>query len=1359
MFRAVVQLSRRQVRYGLAQYIWLTLLLGVIRPSDAAPPANVKFQWPAPSVGGYYQVFGPQKEDLTGRLAESRVVDCRDGMYRIVGPGFSTSFMVREGKVAFEQHTAAGVRFDPQSSTFRFAAVTIQIELRGCDVPVEIAGVTQRLDPAIAVHRVSLILGKAHKLVTPVGALSMAVNAEGNITLEGAPAGWHTAGNRLTLHPKEFVFAPAEPATIWELNRISGPRTGQATFRLLPSESPYSLSVVAEKGRQIQVPIHIRPNYDLARDREGPASPFLDLVVGNASANARGTLKFGIQPAGFDRGRWRAEQLARVRQEEAEKARQTAVRAQALQAAATADWQRDFVLADYMQIYDFPEQLVSYAVEFPAEKVRAAGLSLVAITDDGAEPVAFQLSRAVEERGFLRSATIAFRTDLPRGGTRRFQLLHGARGLSAPPMSRVTVVEKQADAAVLAGNLLRVKVPLGHKTYQPPLALADAPAPIRAVARVATPQQWQLAGSFHAPPDLQVLTMEAGPVEEGPLWATYHVCYRLGGGRTYTVLLTLQHNETSLSIDETFTGFRSADGADFCLDFTTLNPDRRQAMANGGYQAANPTVGYAFSGAFDEHLSDSGKLPLELGLNVPNSLGVMRSCAFWNEQGPDALLLALDRLREWKTERRYVWNDSRGPGNLNFYQRQEKKYLLTRLEGTRRLWCLALIPRKEMVNKPHLPGKRFQRQVAGPEVRLFQQHADFNLDRVKDWGFEWNEPLPARLFRDVEPVSCDEWLKRNGLEGGFPFLSSMVNCYWDFSSSCGAVSFRDMPRWFGQYERSRADWTEAQRKHIRAILLLMAYSSEDDYNLPHHSMLAGHPNFISDVKQVLPLACAVFSTHPQAPQWKASFLKYYHEWLDTYQRHADPASGAIGGRWTENIACYSGQALEGLLHAADALRSYDGTDLLDHPRVRDWIGWYVQSMMAPHEGVRMVPPEGAHTASFEPGMKFHKTLFEIARQMKPTAPELSAQMAWIGTNGREGSRPPLRSVLVRDYGPVLRHDFGGPHEAYAHLLQIDGPYNYRWGEGSGTLYYAARNRVWSYNGREDNGDRFDINNITAFSVGGKGLGRHATDQPLLDFDFVQFYRALADPNAAGQTGYCSRAVLMARDDYLAVFDEVANPQATCQFVWANVWQLPEIYQLNPGAACEETTISDADLRDPQSTRSIRLRRYRGKGSFLTVVAPEPIEAKATPYGAILHGKEQLFFADAPLQYNTEELAFEGTAGYAGPGQLAILEGTRLRSGPFEIGREGGDFGFAASVEQGQIRGWIAGRRGGTAYIRAPGRRDLSRVRVLVAGQSVPVKTGGDTIRFDVHVSAADGRQPFSIQYNTSTKDMPAKVNY
>ncbi len=106
-----------------------------------------------------------------------------------------------------------------------------------------------------------------------------------------------------------------------------------------------------------------------------------------------------------------------------------------------------------------------------------------------------------------------------------------------------------------------------------------------------------------------------------------------------------------------------------------------------------------------------------------------------------------------------------------------------------------------------------------------------------------------------------------------------------------------------------------------------------------------------------------------------------------------------------------------------------------------------------------------------PGGVFWKSLFQLSAELAPADPQLAQGMHWIETQGKEGTKPDVRSILYTDYGPIFHYDFGGEHESYAHLQNIYG-ISYRWGH-DGIVYYGAKNKIWSYNGREDNGDEFD----------------------------------------------------------------------------------------------------------------------------------------------------------------------------------------------------------------------------------------------------------------------------------------------
>ena len=750
--------------------------------------------------------------------------------------------------------------------------------------------------------------------------------------------------------------------------------------------------------------------------------------------------------------------------------------------------------------------------------------------------------------------------------------------------------------------------------------------------------------------------------------------------------------------------------------------------SNGGYLPRGHTL---YTGGYDEHIStnwnfvrweitqswwdydpkkDDSKDPQLsycLGLYAPNAIAVMHATAFYPEKGADALVLSLNRLSEWKTCDRAIWTSVRSHENVRFYSVPQagQKYLTAGLAGEKRFWVAGLIPRSEVKVEvtPEEPvahrnlmetksQSKEQARAVGPESRLFNQLNDWSLDAYKDRAISWSETLSAA------PFNAPDFYTKARTDGGVPaamnygdydakwggksgFFRELVTHSWDFGVG-GAVDFRRMPITFGVYAMSRAGWTQEQRDRTREILLFFADSSEGDANEPHHSMLGGHPNFVMDIKVVLPLACATFPNHPHAKTWRDSFMSFYKEWLNIYARKDVPELNTKGGRWTENIACYVGTGLYALDAAQQCLKAYDGTSLAQNPQLFALLRWMRDSFMSPHNGVRMIPPQGAHAATAAPGGKLPEGLFKFCELLAPDDPQLAKEMRWIQTNGKEGKRPDLRSALYTDYGPVFRYDFGGNHESYAHMQNIDG-LRYRWAH-AGIIYYGAKGKVWSYNASETNGDQFDWNQVSAFNVDGKGMETTPTDQLLYDFDFAQFYRQPARDGAA----YRARGVMLLRDDYLVLSDEVQGAAVAGTFNWVTLFDPPQIYQLKPAAPLQEKVTSDAG-RPQQEIRTGKVFSYSGQGDFLTVVAPAAVKATATPFGATVNG-EYVFASQKLEQIAQEAVVFSGNYGYARPNQLALFQGTRIGMSGFELRREGGDFG---------------GERGARAE---PNRRTVSR---------------------------------------------------
>lgn len=813
-------------------------------------------------------------------------------------------------------------------------------------------------------------------------------------------------------------------------------------------------------------------------------------------------------------------------------------------------WRHEMKIVDYMGIYDFPEELVSFPFTCPANTVQKEHLKLLRAGDES--PVEYQLSNVVESGGHLTSATVHFRTDLPRSASRVFSLVHDP-GYTAKFTPSVTFTAKPDGMAIISGNLQQLRVP-GDGA-----AAATGSAPILGISRDGG-TTWIGGGALLLPQGITLSSVRGTIVEQGPLLIKYRLLYTFGGNRTWQVELTLQHNEKHVLVDEELSGFTPEDAAFWKLSYKKgLEPDDRLVMCNGGYNAG-PRGQYC--GAYDRDLRADGALPYQLGLYTANSYGVMRSTVFFNDNGPNALIFAINRPRDWKTPTRRVWNDIDAPENLYFYQRDGDSYARLALVGKERHWALGLIPRDEVViselpvlqtqRKPRAPRSYpvrkslegysdvgMQQFGAGPEVRLWQKLTDFSLNKYKDMIFDFDETLDP-YDPQGEKFTYDDYCLGKNIRGGnlLGKMSMLIQRYWDSSGALQSGWGSLMPL----YANSRAGWTEEQRKQVRSGLIFVANFAAEDSFSPHTSMMAGQPNFSIMIKYALPLAAAVFPTHPHAPRWKSEFMRYWNEFLDVYTRRANPQIATHGGRWMENIACYWIASLLHSMPAADAMIHCDNTQIFAHPLFKDLIRWTMDGLAPCEEPYRRLIPVGAHAYA---NVEFER-LRQAADLLSKSDPALSQHLLWCLTDGKEGTKPDLQSRLYTDYGAVMWHDFGGPHEAFLTIQQLNGP-GYRWtGASNGALYYATKGHRWSWNGAEQNGDEFNIYLLPLFNLEGKSLGAHEVDGLLYDFDFAQYYRAQGSNPA-----YPWRGVMMLRDDYLAVYDHLTDPKAKGEFQWCN----------------------------------------------------------------------------------------------------------------------------------------------------------------------------------------------------------------
>lgn len=872
-------------------------------------------------------------------------------------------------------------------------------------------------------------------------------------------------------------------------------------------------------------------------------------------------------------------------------------------------WQAYFNLKEQLGIYPFPEEQVSCELDFTGYQVQKEHIRL--LQRGVQDPIVYQLSNVVENNGYLLSATINFRTSLALGEVKRFVAdTDPAYTPSFPPTLGLT--DNGDGTATLAGNQQWIKVPYGVRNYnQAPMG--SVPAPLLAIAR--QPGQWIGSGSFTAPASVTVSQVNGRVVEQGPLFVKYKVTYTVSGNRTYECEMTVFLNEKHVTVDETYSGFKSSDNVN--LKFSYLNgvdPDGRIVMQNGGYSLYSPSNPGGFSGKYADKIDNQGKLPYELGMYSVNSGGIMHSTSFWKDGGDNAILFAVNRVRDWKTEIRKSYQ-SLVEQNLKFYSTAVDKYMTARIEGTERHWAVSVIPRSDMVMSgrrgkdwtvpppvtvdstwTQVPAVTTMQPGNTPDVKLWEKLADLSLNRYKDMIFDFPEDVSIKLpipYMTNMPLDSpnDLW---DGIYHKFTFYYIITDKFWDVSGELGGAA------WAGRgqrlnfsdyaYNRDKSTWTLSQRKRARSLLVFHVYTAEDDNNLPHTSMLGGHPNFNMDIKQVLGMAAGIFPQHPHAARWKAEFMKDYNEVMNVWARDANPALHSEGGRWYENLPTYTNASFLGMLAARAGILQYDGTDLFQNETFKEVIRWVMNSLTAIERGTfRAAIPIGAHSAGGQPGGEFDGLYKILAEQLIQSDPALGNQMLWMATNGTQGTKPALESALYTDYGPVLRYDFGGPNEAFVYLQQLNSQ-GYRWNPyTNGTVYYTADGKRWSWNATEDSGDAIDYGKLPIMHLNGKGLGEHRSDGVLYNFGNVQYYKALANKDFAP---YLSRSVMMVQDRYIGLYDDMANTAADGTFVWAN-----------RESGLKEELFDNADFTNPVAVK-IDNQRFPGSGIWNQTV-PDP----------------------------------------------------------------------------------------------------------------------------------------------------------
>ncbi len=940
----------------------------------------------------------------------------------------------------------------------------------------------------------------------------------------------------------------------------------------------------------------------------------------------------------------------------------------------------------------WPRTLLEYPVDFTSSPVTEGDLLLVDQSSNLAIP--FQLTNVVKSNRKIKTATLCLLSDLPSGAKKEFRLVlkKDFPGLKTQQMPNTVSVLIQGNETVVSNDQVKVMMPSSgtYKELVPP------------IIQIGMRGKW--LGHSVMPSNLQLLKMHVSELNNGALLATYLIDYQFLGGKNFQFKIQVSAGMDFIETEENMTGFTEADSLSWKLVWDSFNPEIRYCPNRPDSPSDKTKKGYA-SFAWEPIGGSGGNLSTQKHpdipydqMNLPNGQLPFKispyhnwmtwwrlpSAAFWNEKTGQTVGLFIKDFEKWVDPAYPIWG-SKDNLSVHFFYKDGFYLSLPLVEGKRSL-ALALYD--------HQKDIQVADQTNQPQVHidwLQRWYGWISLNKTKDWVLDYASGKPAHPIFFSSKAQKTKFNTNDLL----PTLKRTVGQMAEAGergkepTPVGSRTFYDNIA--PLFENAENTLTEPEYRQARALFLFMTYVFMDEALMPMKNMLSGHPNFLGDIKGVPGLAAFLFPDHPQAKEMADHFEKAIALNLRYHVRPNEPAWEAKGGRWTENLSCYTWAFLRPTLKTSFLLHHfYDGKNRMLQPNISLYGDWLLNSLTSPlnnSTGKRTYPPQGAHSRVLTPS----NMLFTLGQELYYYDPLLAEHIFWVSSpndHGFEnkvgvpdswdgpaqslfknsgGTNPRLKSAKYTGYGFNLRQNFGMPDEMYVHLQQIDDGPNYRWGRagkgGNGIIYYYANGKQYSHNGIEDVGDApfGDTERCTNFGVKkGKSyrcigdyrcVGRNELTDPLYDFGFAQFASIQANSEASPE--YKSRSVLMSGNDYILILDDVDNNSVEGRLSWfvGKDDTFPFIHQLKPGAKGIDVNISPSDTPYYKDNGELTTkgRYYDGKGDFLTLVTHRENINPVLQNGAYRISKpdssiDWVFRDDKTLNFSQNQLVFEGTAG-------------------------------------------------------------------------------------------------------------------
>lgn len=966
------------------------------------------------------------------------------------------------------------------------------------------------------------------------------------------------------------------------------------------------------------------------------------------------------------------------------------------------------------------------------------------LADGDGEAVPFQWRRT--EAG----VQICLVADLPTGARRQLEWRGGAAPAAGAMYSRVSVVREQG--AVRADNgRLQVLLPEGRLADGELFSVRRSDGEAVGIARI--------DGGGR-----RLLAAEGRVTAEGPVFVECEILCRFEGAAEYRATVTAAAGMEFIGLREEMSGFAAGEAAVLRVEWHGFAPVRRYTKPRGDEP-------------IDRYLDETGGLPFRLKPYDNAVCWQQAKAAAFSGGGVTAAVFVKDS-GSWNAGGYALWGT---PETLAV------RFRWSRRSG-RLCWEYPLTAGSRCTAVALYPADRDIAVAEGSYAdELWLWHEFLSLDKVKDWTLDWEEEqadyprvfsgdrLPERLhtwygYRTHKPVPED-------MEAIVDRLSFCLHQ----PGALSPVAAREFYTWAATFDLAARNMEPDQFRRLKAAFAFMAYAHNEEGFMPVENMLAGHPNFLVDVRSVPALAAALFPGHPHARRWKEDFERAMARNMKYHVRPDVPAWGARGGRHTENLACYTLYNLRAMLSPVTALLKVWGENPAAYPHYSKWLSWLLNALTAPVDGRRHVPTQGAHAGGHVDDYAAPLELRIAGFGLRAIDPLLAEQLLHVSPAGARsyaerqpdtdiwraayeapfdsntGTRPPLKSAKYTGHGFVLRADVGREEEASVHLQQIDEGPNYRWGRagqgGCGVITYYAGGRRLSFNRKEDVGDdnMGDVQACCNFGVlyghEFRSVGRRELTEPLLDLGFAQFARVLAGPYSS--PAYHSRSVLMSGSDYIILYDQVGDMRVRGRFSWFVQERdpFPAIFQLKPGVPGYDVSPGIPAELGPGVYRNVndgsKGKYYDGSGHFLTLVSPHGkgdygylLGVEATAYGALVtlnDRRDYVFRDEAAVVFDEGGIFFAGHAGIvrlysAGKAEAALFAGSRIGAAGVllevvDTGSDGVDgelpFAGVSFIRNGvELSGGYAGCGGATVKLTLPDLLCAGAYRLYVNGALV-----------------------------------------